>query len=286
MEIKENMETMENSDADSTQESVLGTQNSNDIVVCQNCGARYNANENVCPYCGFENAELATEAFEQEVDAKQDAIIFEMSKPQRFLAAFKKNTVWIVLFCLILISVLSFIGIFKQVNDPVTYEVSEKYLDELEQARIDKDYETIKNLVYDNSLYKGKYIGYSNLSTVYSDYSRYEENLQKADTDMNEEIFMSEEVRYLSVEIDIAWSIHYGLRAIRSASEFIEKDTFYGTEDDIKALKNDIMAQFSEWEIDEELVGKLTEEMENDSDAIANEDSLIWKKAVSIVEGK
>lgn len=254
------------------------------IIICNNCGAKYNATEKSCPYCGFENKGLAETEFAQEIETKQDAIRLEKTKPQRFVAAFKKKTFWIVIICIVLIGGLFAIGLVNDTNKPKTYEITEEYLDELETARINHDYQTIKDLIYEKELYGGKYRGYSNLSSVYGEYKYHKQRIEDARFDIEEETFFAEDTRQLSSGIDIAWSIHYGLRAIRSANEILAQDTAYGTEEDILQLREEIVTRFAYWGIDEELITQLTEEMESDHDAVANENSLIWTNAERITK--
>lgn len=253
------------------------------IKICHNCGAGYPENEKLCPYCGAENGELAQKKFEQEIDEQNQAIEFEKSKPKRFVKAFKKKTVIIVAVCLLIIVILVPLSIFRETGSN-TYEISEEYMDELEQALAEGDYETIQTIVFDHNLYKGKYGGYANLADVYAEHARADKSLKEAENTMNEQVFFEEETRTMSVSISVAWSIHYGLREILFADEILAKNTNYGTEEDIEKLKGMMLERFASWGITQDDIVALTEEMETDHDAIAHENSLIWNKAVEIVE--
>jgi len=257
------------------------------MIKCHNCGAEFAANERSCPYCGAENIAFTEKEFQEKIESKNEEIAKELSKPQRFVAAVKKYIVLIIIVIVAIIAIVFARYEYLKIQQEPTYEVSEKFIPELQEAVDNKDYDKVASIVYDNNLWSGKYVAYSQLSEVYDEYASLLKNEQKAMENASSSMtYLSEDTRVMSVSIDASYAIEYGLRTIWFADDILAKNTSYGTEENIVEIRDMAYEKLTHWGVDKETIVTLIEDLKENGSSIADDDSLISKcgeKAAEII---
>lgn len=247
------------------------------LIQCPNCGANYLKEEKVCPYCGAENQSLTNQEFESQVEQKSREIAEELVKPQKFISGIGKYIIILIVF-LVIVVFFAFYNHMRVEESPVTYEVSDKYIEELEHAVEHKDYAEVEKIVFDKGLYNGRYEGYYNLADVYSEFEsmvKYEdEALTAASPD---ELFLSEENRVYAVSIDARVSMENGLRVLWKANDYLAKDTSYGTEESIEEIRNEVYGKFSHWGVDDATLETMLNDYIENGSSTEDDNSLISK---------
>lgn len=247
------------------------------LIKCPNCGANYPENERECPFCGAENKVLTDAEFQSKVEQKSKAIEEELVKPRKFINA---TGIYILIF-IVFITIAVFIAFYKYMSvkdKPAVYDVSEEYIEELQKAVENKNYEKVERLVFDKNLYGGRYEGYCRLADVYGEFEtmiKYEdEALKDASPD---QVFISEENRVYAVSIDARVSMEYGLRVLWKANDYLDKNSSYGTEESIAEIRNDVYSKFNHWGIDNETVQTMLIDYIENGSSTEDDNSLISK---------
>lgn len=246
------------------------------LVQCPNCGANYLKEEKVCPYCGAENIGLAVKEFNEQVIDKTNQIVNELTRPQRFVAAVRKYLNYIIIAIIAVVIIVTAIIVVTKEKVPAVYEVSEEHIDELQAAVDAKDYDKMCKILDTYSLYGGKYRAYTRLADVYYEYESVIENENKARENASpDQFYFEESTRLMSVGIDASYCIEYGLRTIRQADDYLGEGTKYGTEDNIKELKDAVYEKLHDWGIDNSAIDALYQDYEENGSTIADDNSEI-----------
>lgn len=257
------------------------------MIKCHNCGANYPITEKICPYCSAENKALAESEFQSQIASKYAQIEKERTKPQRFVDAIKKYIVFIIIAIVVLVSAAFAVYSFKKEKPAQTYEVSEEYIDELEAAVAAKDYKKVSTIVFDNNLYNGHYEAYYRLADVYDEYESVMDYEGRAYNDASpNEVFLSEENRVYSVSICARVSIEHCLRVLWKGNDYLAENTFFGTEDNIAEIVDEVYSKLDHWNIDRATVDELLADYIENGSSTEDDESLISKcgeKAAEII---
>ena len=151
-------------------------------VNCPNCGALIPADAIICPYCQYENEELAKQAEEDKIEDLIEDHNEEVKRLPKKLV--KKNTkvfaVVIIVLVIILFSAVYMLNRTGRLIQESKYTSKENLVDKLEEYYQAGDYEKVTDTYLDSNGWGGSFGKYANTADVYIDCHYAVESLKMA----------------------------------------------------------------------------------------------------------
>ena len=114
------------------------------MIICKNCGAEYDDEQNRCPYCGGDNFGKSVQVHEDTIhDLEREKRQWE-KMPEKVAG---KGMSWtarlgiVAVIAVVIICIIVFI--FSSISRKVSYQVEQKHLEKLESLYQNGDYEEI-----------------------------------------------------------------------------------------------------------------------------------------------
>jgi hypothetical protein len=140
------------------------------MKICTNCGAEINSTEVTCPFCGWENEELAEKKRNQELSKLENINRDFIELPKK--AARKTFPVFFTMAAVILVLVLAIsVGTHcsNRSNAEGKYRNQQKLLGDLEELYIAGDFESMNELLSDNNTsLDASFSKYNNIGRMYT----------------------------------------------------------------------------------------------------------------------
>lgn len=142
-------------------------------MICNNCGAEYNDHLLTCPYCGFENLELANRNYENT----KNKLFNEKEKLKRLPSFISKKTLTILIhlfFCFIILLIVAMIVIafFSKIQNEHVKTNEVKMVQHFEELLTNYEYEQLAIEVERVSYTYLTYDKYVEIVNIYKDYER------------------------------------------------------------------------------------------------------------------
>lgn len=206
----------------------------NEEIYCPNCGALIPADAVICPYCQFENEDLARKAEEAGINELVQKHNDEVQKLPKKLV--KKNTK--LLFAVIVVLVLSVICVIymfnkadRQIKESM-YDRQEAHIAKLEEYYQAGDYKKMTDTLYEIKSWGGSFGKYSNTAEVYVDCHYSVEALE----------FAAEADGYTNArrEEELKEALRESIWALIHAQEFRDKGFIYGEGEAVDKLSGEV----------------------------------------------
>ncbi|MBE5926322.1 MAG: hypothetical protein E7270_05100 [Lachnospiraceae bacterium] len=196
-------------------------------IICKNCGGKFDKDELVCPYCGFEN-------YEQAFDEQQDYIedykkkTKELKKEPKRLARFSGKIIlliFVVILTLFLIALAVAAVIRERTGDDKNLSKHKEDVAVLEEYYNQMEYQNLYDYMegMDNR-YSDSYEKYYIIYRMYDDYIFVDE--QAADCAR-----LYEEFRYENDGENLVYSLYLCCDNLNKLKEFRENGYVYGEEE-------------------------------------------------------
>ena len=235
-------------------------------MICKNCGAKFDKESLICPYCHSENAEVAKEQKEkilkhydeEEKRLHREAKIKSEQAPGK-IAKFTARTLCLLLVVFVLLTVLGIFG--ARAFSSMQHKKENRHKENLEEFLLNKDYLGMREYLDKKGLYGYTYEKYSQVKNVYWNYSCFEDDLSYLETYSNAE--------YENEEILFNWAntaLIDAKNAYKRMITYTQDNAILNNENDIKEIYEQCVEKlllhgFTEKEI--------TDLMEADENAIA-----------------
>lgn len=231
-------------------------------MICPNCNAEIKETDLLCPYCGYENSEIALKQHEDEMDATREAISEEKKRPERAEGKVKKSVkiTFIVLGAVFVIAIaLAFIipGILREKSVDTQNDVLEK----LEELYNNGDYIGMFDYVkVQEGYFSETYAKYYDLGSIASHYDLREEVLQN----MKEAIILG----VFSTPEEVGESLTRVFGDLYSLDEMRKKGYVHGEEKGVSELDEKLRTMLKSYTgfTDEEIEEGIAEASKKEKD--------------------